>query len=85
MQVGICRAIAKHEIEPRWWCRSGEPGTWVMSLGWLVRWIEHFSPEHGLGVKDVERLRVLANPRRDTPPRRVPEAVPDLGSKMPWS
>ena len=79
VQVGLCRVAANREVKPRWWCRPGEPGAWVMGLEWLVRWIEHFGPEHGLGVKDVERLRVLAHPRRDTPPPRVPEAVPDLG------
>jgi hypothetical protein len=55
LRVGICRALAPAGIEPRWWCRSGEPGAWVMGLDWLIRWIEHFGPHHGLGVKDLHR------------------------------
>ena len=77
VKAGVCRTLANHEIKPRWWCRPGEPGAWVMGREWLIPWIEHFGPEHGLGVKDIERLRALANPRRDSPPPRVPEAVPD--------
>jgi hypothetical protein len=34
-----------------------------MRLNWVIRWLEHFDPEHGLGVKDIERLRELAGPR----------------------
>jgi hypothetical protein len=77
LHVGICRALAPAGIEPRWWCRSGEPGAWVMGLDWLIRWIEHFGPDHGLGVKDLQRLRELSQPK---PGRaaRVPDVVPDL-------
>jgi hypothetical protein len=32
MRVGQCRALAPPRIEPRWWCRPGEPGAWVMGL-----------------------------------------------------
>ena len=63
MRVGLCRALAPPAIEPRWWCRSGEPGAWVMGLEWLIPWIEHFGPDHGLGVTDLKRLRELANPK----------------------
>ena len=83
VRTGVCRTLADHEIKPRWWCRSGEPGAWVMGVEWLIRWIEHFGPEHGIGVKDIERLRQLANPRRDSPSPRVPEAVPDDGWVTP--
>jgi hypothetical protein len=78
MRVGLCRALAPTEIEPRWWCRPGEQGAWVMGREWLIRWIEHFSPDHGLGVTDLERLRELANPKPGPMPR-VPDVVPDLG------
>jgi len=78
MRVGLCRALASPGIEPRWWCRPGEPGAWVMGLEWLIGWIEHFGPGHGLGVTDLKRLRELANPK-PVPVARVPEVVPDLG------
>ena len=78
MRVGLCRALAPPGIEPRWWCRPGEPGAWVMGLEWLIPWIEHFGPGHGLGVTDLKRLRQLANPKPG-PVARVPDVVPDLG------
>ena len=78
MRAGLCRALAPPGIEPRWWCRSGEPGAWVMGLEWLIPWIEHFGPGHGLGVSDLKRLRELANPKPG-PLARVPDVVPDLG------
>jgi hypothetical protein len=62
VQTGICRSLAP-DVEPRWWCRQGEPGTWVMGLNWVIPWLEHFGPERGLGVKDIARLRELAGPR----------------------
>jgi hypothetical protein len=48
-----------------------------MGLDWLIRWIEHFGPDHGLGVTDLHRLRELSRPK---PGRaaRVPDVVPDL-------
>ena len=77
MHVGLCRALAPPGIEPRWWCRPGEPGAWVMGLEWLTRWIEHFEPGHGFSVTDLERLRRLAN-AKPGPVVRVPDVVPDL-------
>jgi hypothetical protein len=62
VQPGVCRVSAP-DIRPRWWCRPGEPGAWVMGVDWLIRWLEHFGPENGVGVKDLERLRELAGPR----------------------
>ena len=56
----------------------GEPGAWVMGVDWLIRWIEHFGREHGLGVTDLKRLRQLANPKPG-PVARLPDVVPDLG------
>ena len=78
MRVGLCRALASPGIEPRWWCRPGEPGAWVMGLEWLIAWIEHFGPGHGLGVTDLKRLRQLANPK-PRPAARMPDVIPDLG------
>jgi hypothetical protein len=78
MHVGLCRALASPGIEPRWWCRPGEPGAWVMGLEWLTRWIEHFEPGHSLGVTDLERLRQLANAKPERV-ARVTDVVPDLG------
>jgi hypothetical protein len=77
IRVGLCRALAPPGIEPRWWCRPGEPGAWVMGLDWLIRWIEHFGPGHGLGVTDLQRLRELSHPKPG-PVARVPDVVPDL-------
>jgi hypothetical protein len=71
VQVGICRA-GNPDIKPRWWCRPGEPGAWVIGLDWLTRWIEHFEPQNGLGVKDLQRLRELAGPRWGRPATDVP-------------
>jgi hypothetical protein len=77
LRVGICRALAPSGIEPRWWCRPGEPGAWVMGLDWLIRWIEHYGREHGLGAVDLQRLRELSQPKPG-PAARVPDVVPDL-------
>ena len=79
VQVGLCRALGQTAvIAPRWWCRPGEPGAWVMGQEWLIRWIEHFGPEHAFAAGDIQRLRQLADPRRDGPPTRVPDVVPDI-------
>jgi hypothetical protein len=80
VQPGVCRAL-EPDIKPRWWCRPGEPGAWVMGLDWLIRWLEHFGPENGLGVKDLERLRELAGPRWGHPVTDVPLSahIPTLG------
>jgi hypothetical protein len=78
IRVGLCRALAPPGIEPRWWCRPGEPGAWVMGLDWLIRWIEHFDRDHGLGITDLNRLRELANPKPG-PVARTSDVVPDLG------
>ena len=77
IRVGLCRALAPPGIEPRWWCRPGEPGAWVMGLDWLIPWIEHFDRGHGLGVTDLQRLRELSQPKPG-PVARVPDVVPDL-------
>jgi len=79
VQVGLCRALGQTAgIAPRWWCRPGEPGAWVMGREWLIRWIEHFGPQHAFGAGDIQRLRALADRRRDGPPPRVPDVVPDI-------
>ena len=79
VQVGLCRALGRTvQIVPRWWCRPGEPGAWVMGREWLIRWIEHFGPEHAFNAGDIQRLRALAERRREGPPPRVPDAVPDI-------
>jgi hypothetical protein len=77
MHVGLCRPLAPTGIEPRWWCRPGEPGAWVMGREWLIPWIKHFEPGHGLGATDLKRLRQLAN-AKPGPVARVPDVVPDL-------
>jgi hypothetical protein len=72
VHAGICRAF-EPEITPRWWCRSGEPdGAGVMGLDWVIRWLEHFGPEHGLGARDIERLRAMAGPHWERPVTDVP-------------
>jgi hypothetical protein len=78
MRVGLCRALATSAIEPRWWCRPGEPGAWMMGLESLIAWIEHFGTDHGLGITDLKRLRELATPK-PSPVARAPDVVPDLG------
>jgi len=80
VQPGVCRVSAP-DIEPRWWCRPGEPGAWVVGLASLIRWLQHFGPENGLGVKDLERLRELAGPRWGRPVTDVPLSahIPNIG------
>ena len=78
MRVGLCRALATSAIEPRWWCRPGEAGAWMMGLESLIAWIEHFGTDHGLGITDLRRLRELATPKPG-PVARAPDVVPDLG------
>ena len=79
VQVGLCRALGHTaRIAPRWWCRPGQPGAWMMGREWLIRWIEHFGPQHAFAAGDIQRLRALANRRRDAPPPRVPDVVPDI-------
>ena len=74
---GICRAFAP-AIKPRWWCRAGEPGAWVMGLDWVIPWLEHFGTDHGLGVEDVERFNALAGPHWDRPVARGVPGLPEL-------
>ncbi len=72
VHAGICRAFEPDAI-PRWWCRAGDPGgAWVIGLGWVIGWLEHFGVEHGLGVADIARLRQLAGPRWGQPVTDVP-------------
>ena len=79
VQVGLCRALGQTAgIAPRWWCRPGEPGAWVMGREWLIRWIEHFGSEHAFAAGDIHRLDELADPRRDGAPPRVADVVPDI-------
>jgi hypothetical protein len=78
LRVGLCRALATSAIEPRWWCRPGEAGAWMMGLESLIAWIEHFGTDHGLGITDLRRLRELAAPKPG-PVARAPDVVPDLG------
>ena len=56
-----------------------------MGLNWVIPWLLHFGPEHGLGVKDIERLRDLAGPRwgrgvTDLPPSAL---VPEIRQVIP--
>ena len=74
---GICRAFAP-TIKPRWWCRAGDPGAWVMGLDWVIPWLEHFGTDHGLGVKDIERFNALAGPHWDRPVARGVQGLPEL-------
>lgn len=80
VKPGVCRA-SKPDMMPRWWCRTGEPGVWVMGPDWLIPWLEHFGPENGLGVKDLQRLRELAGPRWGRPVRDAPLSahIPNIG------
>ena len=80
VQPGVCRA-SEPDLKPRWWCRPGEPGAWIIGLNWLIPWLEHFGTENGLGVKDLERLRALAGPRWGRAVTSVPvsDHVPSIG------
>jgi hypothetical protein len=80
VQPGVCR-LSRPNGKPRWWCRPGEPGAWIIGLDWLIPWLEHFGAETGLGVKDLERLRELAGPRWGRPVTDVPLSahIPTIG------
>ena len=49
-----------------------------MGREWLIRWIEHFGPHDTFNAGDIQRLRALADRRRDGPPPPVPDVVPDI-------
>ena len=78
--VGICRSLSP-DLGPRWWCRSGEHGAWVMGLNSVIPWLRHFGSEHGLGVEDIRRVRELAGPHWGEGVTDLPASalVPDLG------
>jgi hypothetical protein len=80
VQPGVCR-LSGPNGKPRWWCRPGEPGAWIIGLDWLIPWLEHFGTETGLGVRDLERLRELAGPRWGRPVTDVPLSahIPTIG------
>jgi hypothetical protein len=79
VHAGICRAM-EPTIEPRWWCRSGEPGgAWVMGLDWVIPWLKHFGTQHGFGTTDIQRLRAMARPRLG----QLPPSDTPLGGAMP--
>jgi hypothetical protein len=80
VQPGVCR-VSEPGIEPRWWCRPGEPGAWIMGLDWLIPWLEHFDTENGLGLKDLAWLRELAGPRWGRPVTDTPlsDHIPTIG------
>jgi hypothetical protein len=62
VQPAICHPFAS--LQPRVWYRADEQDSWVGA--WLVggdsllRWLEHFGCEHGLGTGDLERFDALA-------------------------
>jgi hypothetical protein len=64
VQPAICHPFAS--LEPRVWYRADEHGAWVGA--WLIggdsllRWLEHFGREHGLGSGDLERFDALTAP-----------------------
>jgi hypothetical protein len=49
-----------------------------MGLDWVIAWLEHFGPDHGLSVEDVERFNALAGPHWDRPVARGVPAIPDI-------
>jgi len=77
VRAGICRAFAP-AVRPRWWCRPGEAGAWVMGLDWVIPWLENFGPDHGLSVRDVERFNALAGPHWERPVARTVPGIPDV-------
>jgi hypothetical protein len=51
---------------PRLWHRPDDQGRWVgawlMGGDWVIEWLLHFRPEHGLSAGDLERFDRLAQP-----------------------
>ena len=76
--AGIC-GVGKPDLQPRYWFRPDEPGgSWTMGLNWLIRWMQHFGHEHGLGVEDIARFRATAGPNWSRPVKPGPPGVPDF-------
>ena len=83
VHAGMCRAL-EPAIAPRWWYRAEtQAGCWVMGLDWVIRWLEHFGNDHGLGVADIERFNALSGPHWGRPTAPVPPGIPDLESWRP--
>ena len=79
---GIC-GVFETGMKPRFWQRTeAHGGSWIMGLDWLIAWMEHFGHEHGLGVKDIERLDQLAGPHWSRPVKPGPPPVPDLDAEI---
>jgi integrase len=61
-------ATAFASLQPRDWYRADEHGSWVgarvVGGDSLLRWLEHFGGEHGLGISDLDRFGALAGRRR---------------------
>jgi hypothetical protein len=85
VQAAICHLFAS--TRPRLWHRPDEHrdwvGAWVVGGDWLIEWLEHFGPEHGLGAADLAHFAGLAEPdwlkpAIPTPPSwpPIPEAAP---------
>ncbi|MEO8969291.1 MAG: hypothetical protein ABI355_16805 [Solirubrobacteraceae bacterium] len=64
VQPTVCHPFTP--TRPRIWHRPDEDGDWVAA--WLIggdsviKWLEHFGPEHGLNAADLERFDELARP-----------------------
>ena len=81
VRAGVCRTF-EPQATPRWWYRAEEGGgIWTMGPDWVIPWLEHFGLEHGLGVKDIERLREMAGPHWARPVTDVPLSahIPRIG------
>ncbi|MBV9196109.1 MAG: hypothetical protein JO168_18390 [Solirubrobacterales bacterium] len=84
VEAGICLPFAP-DLEARSWCRPDEPRVWVMGLNSVIPWLQHFGPENGLGVKDIERLNEMGGPRWGRGVTDLPASalVPRIGPVMP--
>jgi len=83
VNVGLC-GVLKPDIKPRFWYRTGDGGgSWILGVDWLIPWIEHFGPQHGLNTKDLDRFRQLATPDWSRPVAPVPPGIPIIDAHAP--
>jgi hypothetical protein len=78
--AAVCQVLDPRGQPQLWYLTQERTAGWLLGLDWLIAWLEHFGTDHGLAVKDIERLDEMAGPHWKRRPRsfRIP-AHPNLG------
>jgi hypothetical protein len=80
VNTALCGTI-QSDIEPRFWYRSGDGGgAWILGIDWLIRWMEHFGHQHGLGTDDISHFRAISKPDWTRPVAPVPPGIPIINT-----